>query len=77
VYSDKDGALQLNEFLTICEKMRVRYPLTEEHLRNLKKMFRTYDVDKSGSLEMNEMETMLNDIDKKLTNLPAVSGLYA
>lgn len=53
--------------------MRARFPLTEEHLTNLKNMFQKYDIDKSGSIEMNEMEIMLNDIDKKLTHLPAVS----
>jgi NADH dehydrogenase len=74
--SNKDGVLQLDEFLSICEKLRTRFPLTEEHLINLKKMFQTYDLDKNDSLDMNEMEVMLNDIDKKLTHLPAVSFFF-
>lgn len=36
-------------------------------------MFAKYDLDKSGSLDISEMKLMLEDIDKKLTNLPAVS----
>lgn len=71
--SDKNGKLDLNEFLTACDTMRSRFPLTDQHLTNLKKMFAKYDLDKSGSLDISEMKLMLQDIDKKLTNLPAVS----
>lgn len=47
--------------------------MTEEHLTNLKKLFQKYDADQDGTLDVNEMRTMLSDIDKKMTNLPAVS----
>jgi NADH dehydrogenase len=73
IFSDKNGKLELHEFLSICETMRSRFPLTDQHLTNLEKMFKKYDTDNSGSLEMSEMKIMLQDIDKKLTNLPAVS----
>jgi NADH dehydrogenase len=36
-------------------------------------MFEKYDKDKSGSLDLSEMKTMLKDIDSKMTHLPAVS----
>ncbi|CEP19644.1 hypothetical protein [Parasitella parasitica] len=71
--SDKDGSLQLNEFLTICNAMKERFPLTEEHLVNLEHKFRKYDSDHSGSLDVNEMKAMLKDVDSKLTNLPATA----
>lgn len=71
--SDKDGSLSLNEFLVICNAMKERFPLTEEHLVNLEHKFRKYDKNHSGTLEIDEMKAMLRDVDSKLTNLPAVS----
>ena len=73
--SDNNGHLELNEFLTACESMRARFPLTDEHLTNLVSMFKKYDTDKDGALTISEMRVMLQDIDKKLTNLPAVSSV--
>jgi len=32
-------------------------------------------VDRSGTLDFNELRTMLNDIDKKMTSLPAHKSL--
>ncbi|KAI9483513.1 MAG: hypothetical protein EXX96DRAFT_476665 [Benjaminiella poitrasii] len=71
--TDRDGNIQLKEFLTICEKIRTRFPLIGEHLTNLEKLFVKYDTDKNGSLDMNEMNAMLQDVDKKLTHLPATA----
>lgn len=36
-------------------------------------MFEKYDKDHNGLLDMDEMRTLLQDIDSKMTNLPAVS----
>lgn len=74
--SNKDGSLQLNEFLAVCNTIKTRFPLTEEHLVNLESKFKKYDVNHDGTLDINEMKAMLKDIDSKLTNLPAVSGQY-
>lgn len=74
--TNKDGSLQLNEFLAICNTMRTRFPLTEEHLVNLEHKFRKYDINHDGTLDINEMKAMLKDVDSKLTNLPAVSCQY-
>lgn len=73
--SDKDGSLSLNEFLAICNAMKERFPLTEEHLVNLEHKFRKYDKNHSGTLDIDEMKAMLRDVDSKLTNLPAVSPI--
>lgn len=74
--SDNEGSLQFNQFLAVCETMRSRFPLTEQHLTHLKDMFNKYDADDNGRLDLEEMKVMLKDIDKKLTNLPAVSPSF-
>ncbi|KAI8050654.1 pyridine nucleotide-disulfide oxidoreductase-domain-containing protein [Gilbertella persicaria] len=71
--SDQDGSLQFDQFLVACQTMRTRFPLTDQYLTNLERMFRKYDSDKNGVLDFEEMKCMLNDIDKKLTNLPATA----
>jgi NADH dehydrogenase len=57
----------------VCSNIRKRFPLTEEHLTNLKKLFTKYDKDNDGVLSVDDMKHMLGDIDKKMTSLPAVS----
>ncbi|KAI7892974.1 pyridine nucleotide-disulfide oxidoreductase-domain-containing protein [Mucor mucedo] len=71
--TDGDGKIQYKEFLAICETMRSRFPLTEQHLTNLKTMFNKYDTDHDGFLDVQEMGLMLKDIDKNMTNLPATA----
>ena len=53
--------------------MRKQFPFSRQHIGELVKMFETYDVDKSGTLDIEEMKQMLLDIDKKMTHYPAVS----
>lgn len=55
--------------------MRKQYPFSRQHIGELVKMFETYDVDKSGTLDIEEMKQMLLDIDKKMTHYPAVSRI--
>ncbi|KAI8365447.1 hypothetical protein EDC96DRAFT_565300 [Choanephora cucurbitarum] len=71
--SDQDGSLRYDEFLVACDNMCSRFPLTEQYLTNLAKMFRKYDSDSNGVLDFEEMKHMLDDIDRKLTNLPATA----
>ncbi|KAI9485133.1 pyridine nucleotide-disulfide oxidoreductase-domain-containing protein [Zychaea mexicana] len=70
---DKDGSLTLDEFASSVEEMRTRFPLTKQHLGELVHMFKKYDADNSGTLEVQEMHTLLSDIDKKMTQLPATA----
>ncbi|KAF7725711.1 hypothetical protein EC973_009428 [Apophysomyces ossiformis] len=68
-----DGSLTKEEFKGAIAFMRKRFPLTEEHLTNLERLFSKYDFDKSGTLELEEMESMLKDIDSTMTDLPATA----
>lgn len=71
-YRNQDGALTLSEFENVVRHVSRRFPLTKQHLGKLVEMFETYDKDHNGLLDMDEMRTLLHDIDSKMTNLPAV-----
>ena len=73
---NKDGSLTLEEFGNAVESMRKQFPFTQQHLGKMVTMFHEYDVDKSGTIEMDEMRQMLSDIDKKMTQLPAVGCFF-
>ncbi|CAJ0870942.1 365_t:CDS:10 [Entrophospora sp. SA101] len=71
--TDKNNCLSYNEFHELAKKISRRYPITSNHLKKADSLFARYDIDKSGTLELDELQAMLNDIDKQLTALPAVS----
>ncbi|CAG8696028.1 23906_t:CDS:10, partial [Dentiscutata erythropus] len=71
--ADKNGHLSYDEFVTLAKKIAKKYPLTVNHLAHADKLFYRYDTDKSGTLELDELRCMLEDIDKKVTSLPATA----
>jgi len=70
---DKDGSLTWDEFKDAVQYMTRRFPLTSNHLSKLSDLFVKYDTDKSGTLEIDELQVMLSDLDKKMTSLPATA----
>ncbi|CAB4409646.1 unnamed protein product [Rhizophagus irregularis] len=70
---DKNGRLSYNEFQVLAKKISRRYPITKSHLKKADILFASYDKDKSGTIELEELNAMLEDIDKKLTSLPATA----
>ncbi|RIA97924.1 pyridine nucleotide-disulfide oxidoreductase-domain-containing protein [Glomus cerebriforme] len=70
---DKNGRLSYNEFQALAKKIGRRYPITKSYLKKADTLFARYDQDKSGTLELEELRTMFEDIDKKLTSLPATA----
>ncbi|KAI8081474.1 pyridine nucleotide-disulfide oxidoreductase-domain-containing protein [Halteromyces radiatus] len=68
-----DGMLTMEEFAHVVKYISRRYPLTKQHLGQLVEMFDTYDKDKNGLLDMDEMRTLLQDVDSKMTHLPATA----
>nr|CAG8457192.1 11743_t:CDS:10 [Entrophospora candida] len=71
--TDKNNCLSYDEFHELAKKISRRYPITSNHLKKADSLFARYDVDKSGTLELDELQAMLNDIDKQLTALPATA----
>ncbi|CAG8514687.1 1415_t:CDS:10 [Ambispora gerdemannii] len=70
---DGSGSLDHGEFNQLAKKISVQYPVTESHLRKASNLFEKYDKDKSDTLELDELQEMFKDIDKKLTSLPATA----
>ncbi|RHZ44802.1 hypothetical protein Glove_709g64 [Diversispora epigaea] len=70
---NNDGALAYDEFSKLVKKISKSYPITSNHLRKANDLFEEFDKDKSGTLELNELRDMLENIDKKLTSLPATA----
>ncbi|CAG8468207.1 518_t:CDS:10 [Acaulospora morrowiae] len=70
---DNSGALSYAEFQAMAKKISRKYPITADHLKKANILFATYDKNKSGTLELDELHAMLDDIDKRLTSLPATA----
>ncbi|KAJ3417017.1 hypothetical protein HDV05_007499 [Chytridiales sp. JEL 0842] len=71
------SVLSKNEFVEVAKECRKEYPQTEVLFQEPAKMFDTYDIDKSGSLELSEIESLIKDVDKNLTSLPATAQVAA
>ncbi|KAJ3079088.1 hypothetical protein HK102_004040, partial [Quaeritorhiza haematococci] len=69
--------LSFDEFESVAHEIMDHYPQTRIHLRQMEELFETYDKDRSGYLEVGEIQKMLTDIDKKLTSLPATAQVAA
>ncbi|KAI7859676.1 pyridine nucleotide-disulfide oxidoreductase-domain-containing protein [Circinella umbellata] len=70
---DKDGSLTFGEFKRCIKRIMKRYPVTKQHIGELVSTFNKYDADHSNTLELEEMRSLLGDIDKKMTQLPATA----
>ncbi|VCU39215.1 Bgt-60043 [Blumeria graminis f. sp. tritici] len=65
--------IDYDEWRDIAHAVRRRFPQAAVHLKYLNKLFKTYDIDKSGTLDFSELQQLLLQIDKKLTSLPATA----
>jgi len=70
------------EWREVAKRVKTRFPQASAHLRGLDRLFREYDTDKNGTLDLAELKALLQQIDSKLTSLPATAqrahqqGLY-
>lgn len=62
--------LTFNEWCQVASKVQKRFPQASDHLRRLDVLFQEYDKDRSGTLDLEELQTLLHQIDSKLTSLP-------
>ena len=65
--------ISYNEWRRVASKVKQRFPQAADHLRRLDKLFELYDKDKSGTLDFGELNELLQQIDSKLTSLPATA----
>jgi NADH dehydrogenase len=65
--------LTFGEWRSVAQRVRKRFPQAADHLKRLDKLFEKYDTDRSGTLEFGELRELLQQIDSKLTSLPATA----
>ncbi|KAI9827213.1 MAG: hypothetical protein M1832_005351 [Thelocarpon impressellum] len=74
--------ISYGEWRAVAQRVKKRFPQASDHLRRLDRLFEAYDKDKSGTLDFFELGELLQQIDNKLTSLPATAqrahqqGLY-
>ncbi|KAI9493268.1 pyridine nucleotide-disulfide oxidoreductase-domain-containing protein [Zychaea mexicana] len=71
--SDKDGRLNAAEFNNAVTYMKKKFPLTRQHFNKLERAFENYDLDHSGTIEIEELGKFAREIDSKMTQLPATA----
>lgn len=69
----KDTSLTFAQWRSVAHKIKRRYAQADAHFRRLDRLFDEFDVDKSGTLEYEELQELLKQIDRKLTSLPATA----
>ncbi|KAL7275727.1 hypothetical protein RUND412_001310 [Rhizina undulata] len=69
----KDIALDFPRWRNLAARVRKKFPQAADHLRRLDKLFEQFDKDKSGTLDFEELKELLEQIDNKLTSLPATA----
>lgn len=65
--------LHFSDWQQVAQDVRKRFPQAVNHLKRLDKLFRQFDADQSGTLDFGELRELLNQIDSKLTSLPATA----
>lgn len=66
-------ALDFGMWRSVAARVRKKFPQATDHLRRLDRLFEEYDKDKSGTLDFDELKELLEQIDNKLTSLPATA----
>jgi NADH dehydrogenase len=69
----EDMQITYSDWRNVAKKVKQRFPQASDHLRRLDKLFGQYDKDKSGTLDFAELHELLEQIDSKLTSLPATA----
>lgn len=65
--------LDFGMWRSMATRVRKKFPQATDHLRRLDRLFEEYDKDKSGTLDFDELKELLQQIDSKLTSLPATA----
>lgn len=65
--------LDFSEWREVAASVRKRFPQAADHLKRLDRLFSEYDKDQSGTLDFDELQELLKQIDSKLTSLPATA----
>ncbi|KAK9466943.1 hypothetical protein V1512DRAFT_207541 [Lipomyces arxii] len=66
-------SVTFQQWKDIAVSIKRRFPQAGEHLKRVDYLFTEYDSNKSGELEFSELQSLLKNIDKKMTSLPATA----
>ncbi|KAI8819689.1 uncharacterized protein EV422DRAFT_533942 [Fimicolochytrium jonesii] len=65
--------LNYDEFQAVMRKVVDRFPETATHLVEMERLFKKYDADNNYSLDIKELEKLVDEVKSKLTSLPATA----
>ncbi|CAK7198135.1 hypothetical protein SEUCBS139899_000793 [Sporothrix eucalyptigena] len=65
--------IHFSDWRRIAADVKKKFPQAVAHLRRLDKLFAEFDKDHSGTLDFGELRELLQQIDSKLTSLPATA----
>lgn len=65
--------LHFSDWRDVAADVKKRFPQAVGHLKRLDKLFAEFDKNQSGTLDFGELRELLNQIDSKLTSLPATA----
>ncbi|KAH7107705.1 nucleotide-binding domain-containing protein [Auriculariales sp. MPI-PUGE-AT-0066] len=71
--ANNDGRIDFNEWQFMSTRIKKKLPMTAQHLSEIRELFHRFDVDKDSSLGLNELALLLQELDRKLTSLPATA----
>ncbi|KAG6909608.1 hypothetical protein DXG01_016390 [Tephrocybe rancida] len=70
---NKDGKIDYKEWEFMVSRIKSRIPMSEDHLVDVRTLFDMYDKDKDNILSLNELVPLLQDVEQRLTSLPATA----
>ncbi|CAE6427992.1 unnamed protein product [Rhizoctonia solani] len=70
---NKDGRIDYGEWEIMATRIRKKFPMTDQHIAKLRDLFDAYDKDHDGSLGLNELVVLLEELGNKITALPATA----
>ncbi|KAG9099623.1 hypothetical protein FRC06_005076 [Ceratobasidium sp. 370] len=70
---NKDGRIDFDEWEVMALRIRKKFPMTDQHIAKLRDLFNAYDKDMDGSLSLNELVVLLEELGNKITALPATA----
>jgi len=65
--------ITFDDFKKVAKKIQKEFPQANDHLKKLDELFKQYDKDHNGTLDTDELRSLLMTIDQKLTSLPATA----
>ncbi|KAF5380948.1 hypothetical protein D9615_004141 [Tricholomella constricta] len=70
---DNNGKINFEEWKIMVKRIKARIPMAEDHLIEVRALFDMYDKDMDNNLSLNELVPLLQDLEKRLTALPATA----